>query len=230
MRVLGIETATWTASVALIDEALTLTEQTLPTSLSHGTALFPLLEDALAAARLSLHDLDLIAVSIGPGSFTGLRIGLSMAKGLSLGADLPVVGVPTLEALALAAGPRPHPIWAVLDARKHEVYSAAFTHAVAGQIEVVSSPAVTTPERLAAMLAPPCTVVGNGVDSYGEVFRSRESDGVEFRSAAQLVPSGAVVARVGLARYRERGPDHPHALEPSYVRLSDAERVRTTSV
>jgi tRNA threonylcarbamoyladenosine biosynthesis protein TsaB len=126
VRVLGIETATWTASVAIIDEAVTLTEQTLQQSASHGTALFPLVADALRAAETTLEAIDLLAVSIGPGSFTGLRIGLSMAKGLAMAADIPIVGVPTLEGLAVAAPLRSHPLWTVLDARKGEVYAAGF--------------------------------------------------------------------------------------------------------
>jgi tRNA threonylcarbamoyladenosine biosynthesis protein TsaB len=228
--VLGIETATWTASVALIDEVSTLTEQSLPASSSHGAALFPLLEGTFTAADLSLHDVDLIAVSIGPGSFTGLRIGLSLAKGLALGTTIPVIGVPTLEALAFAAGPRPHLIWAVLDARKHEVYAAAFDHSSAGEIDEVAAAVVSTPEHLARRLAPPCTVVGDGVDSYGEIFRSAGCRDINLESTVRVPPSGAAVARLGLSRFRARGADPVRELEPYYVRPSEAERSRITSV
>src|SRR5689334_18463142 len=93
---------------------------------SHARTLLPLIDNALAAARCELSDLDLIAVSIGPGSFTGLRIGLSVAKGLALATGLPAVGVPTLEAYANCAGARSGLLCPVLDARKGEVYGAAF--------------------------------------------------------------------------------------------------------
>src|SRR5262245_52075822 len=93
---------------------------------SHARTLLPLIDAALAAAGVGLRQLDLLAVSIGPGSFTGLRIGLSVAKGLALATGLPVVGVPTLEAYALHVGPRPGLICPVLDARKGEVYGAVF--------------------------------------------------------------------------------------------------------
>lgn len=230
MRVLGIETATWTASVALIDEISTLTEQTLPESSNHGTALFPLVDEALTAAGMSLGDIDLIAVSIGPGSFTGLRIGLSVAKGLALGRDLPVIGVPTLEALAWVAGPRPHLLWTVLDARRHEVYAAAFAPSTRGGMAAAFPPSVCTAEHLAERLIPPCTVAGDGVDAYGEVFRTRWGTDIELQPAAKVPPSGAAVARLGLSRFRERGPDNVRGLEPYYVRPSEAERARMTSV
>ena len=230
MRVLGIETATWTASVAIIDEGLTLTERTLPQSSNHATALLSLIDDALNAAATVLDDIDLVAVSIGPGSFTGLRIGLSMAKGLALARHRPMVGVPTLEALALAAGPRPHPLWTVLDARKREVYAAAFDSSLAGDVEALSPATVCTAEELAARLEPPCTIVGDGVDVYGKVFRARGGDAIELQGLAMRPPSAAAVARLGLRRFRTHGADDVNALEPYYVRSSEAERLRNASV
>lgn len=227
VRVLGIETATWTASVAIVEDDQTVAERTLRDSANHGTALFPLVDEALHAADTSLADLDLIAVSIGPGSFTGLRIGLSMAKGLALSRRVSVVGVPTLEALAWAAEPRPHLLWTVVDARKREVYAAAFDPRRA--MEQVVPPTVCTAETLAEQLQPPCTVLGDGVDTYSAVFRSRWGDDIELRSAAQVQPSGAAVARLGTARYRSHGADELSALEPCYVRPSEAERVRIAS-
>lgn len=230
MRVLGIESATRTASIAIVDEAVTLTEQTLPQSASHGTALFALLADALTAADTTLDAIDLLAVSIGPGSFTGLRIGLSMAKGLALACDIPIVGVPTLEALAAAAPPRSHPLWTVLDARKGEVYAAAFIRAPRTDMETIFPPSVCTAQYLSQCLEPPCSVVGDAVDTYGDVLRSRDRSGIELLPIANVPPSSVSVARVGAARYAERGNDSVSALEPCYVRMSEAERSRITSV
>lgn len=230
MRVLGIETATWTASVAIIDEALTLAEKSLPDSTSHATALFPLVNDTLRAAQVSLDDLDLIAVSIGPGSFTGLRIGLSVAKGLALAHDRPIVGVPTLEALAVAAGPRSQVLWTVLDARKREVYAAAFHCTAADGVAMIAPPTVCSAAQLAAQLAPPCVVIGDGVDVYREVWRARLGSGIELQSAASVRPSGAAVARLGLRRFRAGGADAVDELEPYYVRSPDAERQRNASI
>lgn len=227
VRVLGIETATWTASVAIVEDNQTLTERSLQESANHGTALFPLVDETLNSADTSLEDIDLIAVSIGPGSFTGLRIGLSMAKGLALARRIPVVGVPTLEALAWAAEPRPHLLWTVLDARKREVYAAAFDPRRG--MEQVVPPSVCTAENLAGQLQPPCTVVGDGVDTYGSVWRSRWGYDIELQSAAQVQPSGAAVARLGSTRYRAHGAEELSALEPCYVRPSEAERIRIAS-
>jgi len=230
VRVLGIETATWNASVAIIDEAVVLTEQRLPQSASHGTALFPLVADALRAADTTLEAIDLLAVSIGPGSFTGLRIGLSMAKGLALACGIPMVGVPTLEALAATAPLRAHPLWTVLDACKGEVNAAAFIRDPRGEMETIFPASVCTPHTLNQRLQAPSTLLGDAVDTYGAIFRSHWGDAIELVPAAEVPLSGAAVARLGAMRYAERGYDALSGLEPCYVRMSEAERSRITSV
>jgi tRNA threonylcarbamoyladenosine biosynthesis protein TsaB len=192
--------------------------------------LFPLVADALAAADTTLDAIDLLAVSIGPGSFTGLRIGLSMAKGLALAHDIPLVGVPTLEALAAAAPLRLHPLWTVLDARKGEIYAAAFIRTPRAGLEAIFPASVCTAQYLSQRLEPPCTVAGDAVDTYGAVLQSRWGSGIELLPPANVPPSGAAVARLGAARYAARGHDTLSALEPCYVRMSEAERSRITSV
>jgi tRNA threonylcarbamoyladenosine biosynthesis protein TsaB len=226
---LGIETATWTASVAIIDEAHTLAERTLAGSTSHAVSLIPLVDEVLGAAGVRLSDVGLLAVSIGPGSFTGLRIGLSVAKGIALVNRIPVVGVPTLEALALAAGPCAGVVHPVLDARKREVYAAAFRHSPRG-LETVWDAMVCSAEQLAQRLQPPCTLCGSGVDTYGAVFRDRWGAAIELVPAGAIEPSAPAVARLGLAAFRQRGADGRDEVQPHYVRASEAERARSTSV
>ncbi len=222
MRVLGLDTATWTASVGLIDGDTELAERSLTVTGSHARTLLPMIEETLAAARLGLRDLELLAVSIGPGSFTGLRIGLSVAKGLAWASGIPLVGVPTLEALAHVAAPRPGLICPVLDARKREVYGAAFRW-VGGALECVAEADVLSPEQFAARLTPPCTLVGDGVDTYASVWRACLGEGAELVPFARLSPRGSVVARLGTARFRLCGPASVAQVEPLYMRKSEAE-------
>jgi tRNA threonylcarbamoyladenosine biosynthesis protein TsaB len=222
VRALGIETATGIASVGIVGADHDATERAQPMRGSHARTLLPLIDDVLAAAGLGLRDLDLLAVSIGPGSFTGLRIGLSVAKGLALATGLPVVGVSTLEAYARRAGPRPGLLCPVLDARKGEVYAAAFGWQ-AGEPVCVTAPAALAPERFAATLRPPCTLVGDGVDAYAGVWRRELGPGAELIPFAELSPSGAVVARLGIARATALGADDLAGLEPFYCRQSEAE-------
>lgn len=225
MRALGIETATSIASVGIVVEGQVGAERALPMPGSHARTLLGLVDAALGAAGVGLRDLDLLAVSIGPGSFTGLRIGLSVAKGLALATGLPVVGVPTLEAYARAAGPRPGLLCPVLNARKGELYAAAFRWRGAVP-ECVVAPAALAPERFAVLLRTPCTLVGDGVDAYAELWRRELGEAAELIPLAALPPSAAAVARLGAARAATLGADDLAALEPSYCRLSQAEAGR----
>jgi len=225
VRALGIETATSIASVGIVEGDRLCAACALPMPGSHARTVVPLIDRALADAGMGLHDLDVLAVSIGPGSFTGLRIGLSVAKGLALAARLPVIGVPTLEAYVHHAGPRSGTVSPVLDARKGEVYAAAFRWR-GRAVELVSAARATPPERWAASLRPPCTLIGDGVDAYAECWRRAVGEAIELIRLADLPPSGAAVARLGLARLRATGADDLATLEPSYCRASQAEERR----
>lgn len=221
MRVLGIETATSVASVGVVEEGRALAERAVPMRGSHAQTLLPLVDEVLTAAGLGLNALDLIAVSIGPGSFTGLRIGLSVAKGIALATGLPVVGVPTLDAYACAAGVRSGLLCPVLDARKGEVYAAAFRW-VGGSLRCEAQPRAVTPKRFAAALSEPCTLLGDGVDAYADLWRLELGAMAELIQFAALPPSGLVVATLGFGRRAEAMPTLSE-VEPRYCRPSEAE-------
>ncbi|MBI3598413.1 MAG: tRNA (adenosine(37)-N6)-threonylcarbamoyltransferase complex dimerization subunit type 1 TsaB [Nitrospirae bacterium] len=127
MKILGIETATRFASVAFIDETRLVAEYRIALGMRHAERLLPLIDSMLREAHVSLSDLHAIAVSIGPGSFTGLRVGLATAKGLAIGCGLPLVPVPTLEAMALPFCHSKTVIVPVITARKDAVYWAIFS-------------------------------------------------------------------------------------------------------
>ena len=110
----------------------------------------------------------------------------------------------------------------MLDARKGEVYAAAFRWS-GDEPVCVAAPVAVTPERFAASLRPPCTLVGDGVDAYFELWRRALGEDAELIAFAALPPSGAVVARLGMARAAAVGPDDLAGLEPRYCRLSEAE-------
>jgi tRNA threonylcarbamoyladenosine biosynthesis protein TsaB len=222
VRVLGIETATRVASVGIADADGILAERVLPMQGSHARTLVQLIDETLAAAACALSDIELLAVSIGPGSFTGLRVGLSVAKGLGLAAGLPLVGVPTLDAYAEAAGSAAGMICPVLDARKGEVYGAAFQRAD-GTLQRVLEPSAMPPARFADAVQTPCTVIGDGVDAYEALWRRALGVDAVLVPFAALPPSGAVVARCGGIRAERFGADDLDALEPAYCRPSQAE-------
>ena len=223
--VLGIDTATWTAAVGVARDGIVLAEGPQREARSHAASLPRLVERVLADARLTIGDVEAVAVSIGPGSFTGLRIGLGLAKGLVFAGGLRLVAVPTLEALAWVAEAAPgETICAALDARKREVYAALFTATPDGPRRLTPDMALT-PGALATRLSPLCVLVGDASETYGDVLGSVAT----VRPFATHHPRGGVVARLGWARLQAGEAAEPGPLEPVYVRPPDAELLRSPS-
>jgi len=193
------------------------------TTRSHGGVLATLIQATLAQASLDWKQVDGIAVSIGPGSFTGLRIGLSLAKGLAFAGGTPIAAVSTLEALAWAAAPSPgETVWAVLDARMREVYAAAFARTAAG-LERLTPDEALAPDVLATRIESGAVVVGDAPDLYPQLGAT----GARILPFVTHHPRGGIVARLGAAILRGGGAADVGTLEPAYVRPSQAELARS---
>lgn len=223
VRILGLDTATWRASVALLIDGEVVAEQSEVANSSHAVTLLPLIADTLRRAGCMVRDLDAIAVSGGPGAFTGLRVGLSVAKGLAYATGIPVVAVPTLEALARTVAHRQGFICTLLDARKGEVYAACF-ESMSGMVRRLTSDAVLTPAELLQHIVLPCVVVGDALPRYGAFLQAHLGDGATLLPYETHGPRGGVVASMGWERLQAGAPDSMANLEPFYVRSSDAER------
>jgi tRNA threonylcarbamoyladenosine biosynthesis protein TsaB len=222
MLVLGIETSTRQGGVAIVGEDGVLCEAVLNVEVTHSERLLPAVDRALDEARITLENLGGIAVSIGPGSFTGLRIGLSTAKGLAYATGLPLVGVPTLEAMAWALPAARWQVCPVLDARKQEVYAALFRHEPEG-LRRVTEDAALPPEDLCRLIRNPTLFLGDGADAYGALFRERLGDKMLLPPLASRGARPACVAELGRRRLLRGDRDAPDALVPRYLRPSEAE-------
>jgi tRNA threonylcarbamoyladenosine biosynthesis protein TsaB len=186
---------------------------------SHVASLGALVGRVLDAARVRIEDVDGIAVSIGPGSFTGRRIVLGFAKGIALAGGTALVGVPTLEALAHVAGAAPgETVCAALDARKQEVYAALFAARADGALERRGPDEALPPAALAARLPPACLLVGDAGEAYADAFRGR----ARVLPFATHHPRGGIVARLGAARLLAGERANAGELEPAYVRPPEA--------
>jgi tRNA threonylcarbamoyladenosine biosynthesis protein TsaB len=195
-------------------------------SSSHAGLLPVLVREVLTHEPLARGDA--LAVSIGPGSFTGLRIGLSFAKGLAFACGLRVVGVPTLDAFALAAQPWTGRLCVALDARKQEVYAAVYEDEGRG-IARVAGPMAIAPRALAAAVGPHCSFVGDAVEAYGTVLREVLGGGATLLASAAHPPRASAVARLAAARLaNDPDGDDLVALEPVYVRPPEAELTQST--
>jgi tRNA threonylcarbamoyladenosine biosynthesis protein TsaB len=222
MRVLGIETSTLQGGVAIVDDRRVVCELLLSVELTHSERLLPSIDRVLADAGTALAGLDGLAVSLGPGSFTGLRIGLSTVKGLAYATGLPVVGVPTLEAMAWLLPEARWPICPVLDARKQEVYAALFRHEGGALVRLVEDGALS-PERLCDWIEGPTLFIGDGVAAYGDLWRRRLGERMLCPPVFARAARPAIVAGLGRTRLLRGERDDPDRLVPRYLRPSEAE-------
>ena len=215
MRVLALETATQRLSVALWLNGDVL-EQSAPAASGGSNRLLPAVMTMLADAGQSLRDLDGIAFSAGPGAFTGLRLAAGCAQGLAFGADLPVLGINTLAALAEVCGERR--VFACLDARMNEVYAAAYQDGVA-----VMPAVVLPPEQLTVPEGDDWVACGDGFVTYPALM-SRFQD-----VRADLSPTARAVVALAVPRFAAGEGEDAACAVPIYVRdhvaLTTAERL-----
>ena len=219
---LALETATDVCSAALMQDGTLCAEASLHRPRVHAEQLAPLVRDLLARSEMAPADLDAIAVSMGPGSYTGLRIGVSTAKGFAMAADAVLIGVPTLEALAASLLPYAHPgdvVAALIDARRDEVYAAAY-RIDDGSVTPFAETAALPVDALAEWLGSvdgQLWLVGNG---GAKATPPLETAGYapHVLAPAEHAPAAAWVARRGWARLKRDATDDVATFEPYYLK------------
>lgn len=222
MKILAVDTATQSCSVAILNggrlscELVTLKEET------HSKHLMGLIRNVLEMAGISVSDLDGMAVTIGPGSFTGLRIGVSTVKGMAHALDKPVVGISSLDALAWQCGECAYLICAILDARKGEVYAATYQYRD-GVFSQTDRPKATSPVAAVERIKAPCLFIGSGAELYREEIRNMLKDRAHFAPEGQHIIRASSVGFLSLQRFQNRDTKEVASLVPQYIRKSDAE-------
>lgn len=223
MLILAFESSAKAASVALCDGEKLISQYTQCSALTHSRTLLPMAEDMLKNAEISLKDVELIAVAHGPGSFTGIRIGVSTVKGLAWAGDTPCIGVSTLEAMAwhgLAAGGYVCP---VMDARRSQVYNAIFEIKDGKPQRITKDRPIALSdlaEEVRALNAP-VFLVGDGAELCEKYFKE---NGIPCSIAPENLrwQSAWGVAMAAM----DKTPGNADSLLPVYLRLSQAERER----
>ncbi len=239
MRILGVDTATSTASVALIDNGRLVAEETSSASGSanagnghhfsgnHAEIILPLIQSVLRSAGVSLTEISCLAVSIGPGSFTGLRIGLSTVKGLAYGWGVPVVGVSTLLANAARVTDFDGLICSLLDARKKQVYAALFRRR-GDEFARLTEDQILAPAEAIDLArnfdnGRPCLFIGDGTVAYEKLLLESFGNGVTLRRGDSFPSVASAVARRSESQCSSLNPATLGALTPVYLRPSEAE-------
>lgn len=231
MRVLGIETSADVTGVAVIDEKGVLAELSFRHAMQLSRFLLPRTQEVLALAGVSMRELDGVAVSIGPGSFTGLRIGVTAAKTLAYASGLPVVGVPTLEALALETpAPGTTLIASLMSASSTDVFAALYQWS-AGRLEPRAEELMLPASELAQRLArTPLEIVMTGlIGPHRELFVTAAGGRLSL-VAEDHAPRPATIAAYGRKRLLAGEGDPVHSLAPRYLRPSAAEARRAAPV
>jgi tRNA threonylcarbamoyladenosine biosynthesis protein TsaB len=221
VRILTIETSTPTESVAVVEAGLVLAERRLTAGRGHAEALVIAIAEALCDAGTELRDLAAIGVSIGPGRFTGLRVGLATAKGLSVVAGIPVRPVPTLEALARSARGPGTVVGPALDARRGEVYGALFRLGEGRPARLLDdraeSPDAFAARVRAAAAGEPVLLLGTGAAAYRGELGCALGATARFPDGAALHPPALAIAAMVEEAASDPVPDLA-AIEPVYLR------------
>jgi tRNA threonylcarbamoyladenosine biosynthesis protein TsaB len=223
--VLGLDTSTSIASLALIAGGKVAALIERPAT-SHGAALPGAIDEVLGAANLDISSLGAIAVGTGPGSFTGLRIGLSYAKGIAMASGCALVGVPSFDAMALAALERNNVeagrlVCVVVDARKGEVYAALY-RIVADGLEKLSEELVIALEHLASRITEDVMFVGDERAKDAAALVKSRGHWVEVFDTGMLDLRGVCVAALAGARFARGETDRAASIEPLYIRTPEA--------
>ena len=226
MLILALDSTAVAASVALCDDRKILADYTVNLGNTHSETLLPMVEAVLKTARVTANDIDLFACSVGPGSFTGVRIGAATLKGLSFGKDKPCVAVSTLEALAYNLIGFRGIACPVMNARRSQVYNALF------ELDGEHTPRRITPDRAIAIaeleteletMDAPLYLSGDGYDITREGFMRVKT---EVTPAVLILQNAYSVAMCALEKFQNGECTTDSALTPTYLRLSQAERER----
>jgi tRNA threonylcarbamoyladenosine biosynthesis protein TsaB len=222
MKILGIDTSTLVLAVGVVSEEKVLAEVKLDIQVTYSEILLSSIDQLLKNIQTRIEDIDGFSLAIGPGSFTGLRIGLSTVKGLAFALKKPVAAVVSLDCLASFFPYSNFPVGALLDAKKQEVYFAWYDTRK-GEIKRISDYLVISPENLNEFIKEKTLLVGPGAKVYRENIEKSLKENAVFGDAFELFPSGAMIAKLGIEKIKKNEIENIETLEPFYIRKSEQE-------
>ncbi|MDY5577238.1 MAG: tRNA (adenosine(37)-N6)-threonylcarbamoyltransferase complex dimerization subunit type 1 TsaB [Lachnospiraceae bacterium] len=228
MKILAIESSSLVASVALVEDDVMVAEYTMNYKKTHSQTLLPMIDEMCKMTDYQLENIDGIAVSAGPGSFTGLRIGSATAKGLGLALKKPLIHVPTVEAMAYNFYDMDSYIVPIMDARRSQVYTGIYAMKD-GEAQHMMEQCITTIDELIQKINEmdhEVTFLGDGVPVFKDKIVQTVSVKVNFAPAGMNRQRAASVAELGKRLFEQGKIETAAEHAPDYLRLSQAERER----
>ncbi len=226
MNILALETSGKSGSVAALTAGHLVSERLLPSDRRSAQSLAPALDDCLAEAGWKPSAVELVVVTTGPGSFTGLRVGVTSAKIFAYVAGCQVLGVDTLQVMAGQLGPGITDICSVIDAQRQQVFAAWFRTRDDGRVSTLQPTSIIGHDQWLAELAPSTLLTGTGLAASRGKLVDRLPAGVQVADRSLWSPRAAAVGRLGWLDYQDGRRDDIWNLLPNYFRKSAAEEKR----
>ena len=222
MRILATDTATKSCSVAIVDDQAIMAESTSVSAQTHAVHLIEIVQKVLDMSGLTLSEIDGFAVGRGPGSFTGLRIGISTIKALAVATKKPVVGVSNLDALAVQAAISSNMVCPLMDARKGEVYFSRYRYEN-GNLQKIVPVQVSTLDEVLSAINTACVFIGEGARLYQKKIIEKVGPYAAFALPIQNTIRASTIGQLSMSRFKQENTDDVARLAPEYIRKSDAE-------
>lgn len=224
MKILGIDTSSNASSVAVIEDNKLICEYTVNTKTTHSQKLMPMIENMLSMSEVNIKDIDAIAICIGPGSFTGLRIGMATAKAIAHVNNLPIIGVNSLEILASNMNLCDKKICSILDAQRNQVYTGKYKFENDRVVEIQPIDVIEIEKLLEEILNDneDWIMVGEAVYKYEE--KIKEIKNIKIPAPSNNVTKASSLCSVAIRKYNENVDVHNcYNINPMYIRKSQAE-------
>ena len=225
MKILAIDTSSNVASAAVVEDGILLGECILNHKKTHSQKIMVMVQELINDLELTVQDIDIFAAANGPGSFTGLRIGVATVKALAHSVNKPVVGISTLAGLAYNLPYAEHIIVPIMDARRNQVYTASYIWDEDGFKELSSDEAISIEECVESCGELLDTIfVGDGVPVHRKYITEKLAERAHFAPPSALMQRASSIAMLALEKAKKGETEHYSELKPFYLRKSQAER------
>ena len=222
MLILAFDTSSKTAAVSVLRDQTVLYDTIINKGLNHSEVLLPVVDEACRLLNVKIAEIDLFACTLGPGSFTGLRIGISTLKGLMLATGKPAAGVSSLSALALNADQKGRIICSMMDAGRGQIYLAYYQYDKDGFLSQLEDARAIDPHDIDDHFRDEVIYVGDGAIKYADIIRSRTKHKHEIASGAQQFICGSAVGMLAIEKFRRGDLLDAVSCAPIYLRSADA--------